>query len=255
MFKVWDILQAVQAHASQPNQAIVRSYRDGNVLSVQEFGPVVEGKYGSPYLLIHRADLHKVLLEKAKSLGVEIKLSCDISQDDLDVSKPAICLGKAEIHEGDLILGADGERSVCREKVLGTLDPLRSTGDLIFRFTVKLDDLKADADMDLRNINYWMGPDSHAVSYVMEKSQLLNVILTAPQDAGDITQYGVQKADPIELKSKFKGWDPRLERLLSLAGECSKWSLLESNRNQTWVHPDGGLMLIGDAAHAMPPYL
>ena len=229
------------------------------MLLTLDFGPVVETKYGSPYLLIHRADLHKILLEKAESLGVEIKLSCDISQDDLDVFKPALGITKAEIHEGDLILGADGERSVCREKVLGTLDPLRSTGDLIYRFTIKMDDLDDDADlkgsMDFRSINYWMGPDSHAVSYVMERSQLLNVILTAPQDAGDMTQYGVQKADLVELKSKFKGWDSRLERLLSLARECSKWSLLESNRNQTWVHPDGGLMLIGDAAHAMPPYL
>ena len=228
-------------------------------MSTQSFGSAIEKSYGAPYLLIHRAELHRILLSKAKSLGVTFKLGCNIDKPDLDLSNPSIRLSSGDVYEGDIILGADGERSLCREKLLGHEDPLRSSGDMIYRFTVKMEKLRLHANLlylvDHPDINYWMGPDAHAVSYWIKSDSFLNVILTTPQDRGDDTQYGVQRAEIAEVQLKFKNWDPTLTELLGLAEECNKWSLLASAENKKWVHKDGKFMIVGDSAHAMLPYL
>lgn len=105
-----------------------------------------------------------------------------------------------------------------------------------------------------------MGPDSHVVTYVINKGDMLNMILTAPEvgkDNADANSAaaGIQKCEVAELRRKFQDWDPRFQQMLELAQECSKWSLLHSGHNERWVHPQGKLLLIGDSAHAMLPYL
>ena len=220
----------------------------------------MEAEYGAPYLLIHRADLHRVLLQRAQDLGVEFKLGANIEENGIDVAAGRIRLASGEEYGGDLILGADGERSLCRDIVLGHQDELHPTGDEIFRLTLKVSDLNATDSLqelvDNVPINYWMGPDSHVVSYVMSKGDVLNVILTTPEASeGNGAAAGVQKCDVAELRAKFRDWDPRFQKLLVLAQDCSKWSLMHSGVNERWAHQEGNLLLIGDSAHAMLPYL
>ena len=97
----------------------------------------MEKEYDAPYLLIHRADLHKALLHRAQALGVTFKLGASIEANGIDVAAGRIRLANGETYGGDLILGADGEKSMCRDIVLGYEDDLHATGDEIFRLTLK----------------------------------------------------------------------------------------------------------------------
>ena len=236
----------------------MRSYRGTTVLT-QRTGSLINHAYGVPYLLVHRAALHRALVQKAHRLGVGINLGCDIANADFDFSDCRVRLANGDVFEGDLIVGADGERSITREKLLGHHDPLHSSGDLIFRVRVPGPALAQHSDLAVfaqRGLtNYWMGPDSHAVSYMMKQDDWLNVVVTVPQDAAERATYGVQKAEVAELVAKLGRWDPDFIKLLSLGDACAKWTLLQSQENQNWVHPDGNFLLVGDSAHAMPPYL
>lgn len=67
----------------------------------------MEETYGFPYFLIHRGDLHKVLLLKAQEVGVDIRTGSYVSTVDEDA--PSVTLADGSVHVSDLIIGGDGE--------------------------------------------------------------------------------------------------------------------------------------------------
>lgn len=239
----------------RPNNFILRSYKDGKVLSVQNMLPFAEETYGAPYLHIHRADYHKILVEEAMRVGVMIQLDSTVTK--IDFEKPSVHIKNQPEFFADIIIGADGLKSVCRESLLGHSDPPHLTGDLAYRIIVPADEMKKDPllkDLAERpNINYWMGPDAHAVCYLLKGGGLYNIVLICPDDLPEMVNMA--KADLEEMNDFFKNWDPRLRALLKLCKETSKWRLQNSREMQTWSHPSGKFALLGDACHATLPYL
>lgn len=225
------------------------------MLSVQNVLPYTENHYGAPYLHIHRADYHKILLREAIRLGVKVLLDSTVTGVDFEV--PAIHLkGKPDFH-ADVILGADGLKSACREALLGHPDPPRLTGDLAYRIIVKAEDMKKHAELSefLEHpcINYWMGPDAHAVCYFLQGGGLYNIVLICPDNLPE--KVNIENANLEEMRTFFENWDPRLKVILGLVQETKKWRLQNSEEMKTWCHPSGKFALLGDACHATLPYL
>ena len=192
-------------------------------------------------------------------MGVRVLLGCKIASMNIGQGKSSLSLEDGQTFEGDVVIGCDGERSVCREKLLERKDPLQSTGNLVFRFTVKLNEMHGQSDLaeliDPPTINLWMGSNSHAISYMIPKDGQFNVALTVGQDPMDRSVHGAQRAEVKELHDAFQGIEPRLEKLFGLAQNPSKWSLLQSTTLPSWIHPSGQFALLGDSAHAMMPCL
>ena len=260
LLRSWGVLEEIQRYALQAQDVNIRTYRRGDTLLRLDFGASTANEFNGPYLLVHRADLHAVLLRRAQDLGVEFKLNAVVNPESIDVSKGSVALSNGEAYTGDVILGAaDGEKSICRDMLLGRQDNLLPTGDTIFRISLKISDLlQADDLSELVQdapINYWMGPNSHCVSYVMTKGESLNLVLTAQEDNTNSRPHGIQRAEVPELRLKFRDWNPQIKKLLELTEKCSTWSLMHSEHNERWIHPSGNLLLIGDSAHAMLPYL
>jgi salicylate hydroxylase len=248
-------LDKIESYSVRPHDFILRSYRDGKILSVQNCVPFAEETYGAPYLHIHRADYHRTLVEEAKRLGVNIQLNSAVK--GIDFSKPSVKLvGGLEL-EADLVIGADGLKSICREALLGHPDPPRLTGDLAYRILVKAEDMKKHPDLvelaENPAINYWMGPDAHAVSYLLKGGGLYNIVLICPDNLPEFVNTA--KADLQEMRDFFQKWDPRLRTLLSIVQETSKWRLQSSEEMTSWSHHGGKFTLLGDACHATLPYL
>lgn len=217
--------------------------------------PHAKATYGAPYLHIHRADYHAVLVREAIRLNVEIILKARAI--GIDFERPAIYLDDQPPFEADLIVGADGLKSRCRETMLGRKDPPYLTGDLAYRIILRTEDMKRLPELhdliERPNIDYWMGPGCHAVSYMLQGGQAYNVVLICPDDMPG--EMHTLDADVEEMRLLFKDWDLRLRAMLDLVVETKKWRLMDSREMPTWTHPSGRFVLMGDACHATLPYL
>jgi salicylate hydroxylase len=210
-----------------------------------------------PYLVIHRADLLRALLSGTAKLPIEIKLGSEVAEIDFD--KPYVRLSSGETFQGDFILGADGERSRSRSRMLGHDDPPYSSGDVVYRVSVPTKDITADYlswDLTRRpSVNFWMGPGGHVVSYLIQHD-MLNVVLVFAEGASAKVMIGPQEADMEEFRSKIRQWDPILHELINVEGAvCNKWTLFQIVEQLHWRHESGRFVLIGDAAHAILPCL
>ncbi|KAI4210889.1 MAG: hypothetical protein LQ351_006293 [Letrouitia transgressa] len=247
ILKRWNILENIEAVSVRPSDFILRSYHDGRILSKQNMVPFAERCYGVPYLHIHRADYHKILVEEAERLGVKILLGSMVS--GINFEKPAVQLAEKPDFDVDVILGADGINSVCRDALLGRPDPPHLTGDLAYRIIVKAEDMKKQPELqefaEKPAINYWMGPRSHVVCYLLQGGSLYNIVMIAPDNLPELVNTA--KADLQELRDLFQSWDPRLQKLLSLVQETSKWRLQNSEEMKSWSHQSGKFALVGAA--------
>ncbi|KAF3001820.1 hypothetical protein E8E13_003353 [Curvularia kusanoi] len=156
--------------------------------------------------------------------------------------------------KGELISDMDFREEI----LLGREDPPLLTGDLAYRLL--LDTKQMLEDPDLRGfvedpqVNYWIGPDAHAVTYVLRNGKLFNMVLLVPDDmpAGATTLAG----NVSEMRALYRNWDPRIPKLLALCKQVSKWRLtIRPSLDPSWSHHSAALTVLGDAAHATLPYL
>jgi salicylate hydroxylase len=216
---------------------------------------VTETVYGYPYLHIHRADYHKILVDEVNRLGVRIQLNSAVT--GIDFETPSVHIKGHPDMVADIIIGADGLKSVCRESLLRHPDPPHITGDLAYRLVIKGEDIRKHPVLssltERLSVTYWIGPGVHVIGYLLRGGQLYNVVIACPDNLPE--HVNVTKADIHELQDLLRGWDPQLLALLEIVQETSKWRLQNSEEMKVWSHPSGKFVLLGDACHATLPYL
>lgn len=235
----------------------------GNKISDMDFH-AYEKECGTPFWDFHRANLHMGLLERAVELGAKLTTKArvvDVEYEDDPrhhaTRATAVCQDGTR-HSADLVVGADGINSKCREILLGHEDPPLLTGDLAYRLLLNTEDMMKDPELrgfvEDPQVNYWIGPDAHAVNYVLRGGKLFNMVLLVPDDmpAGANTLAG----NVEEMRALYKDWDPRIPKLLALCQSVAKWRLMiRPGLDPTWSHASGAYTILGDAAHATLPYL
>ncbi|KAF8245522.1 FAD/NAD(P)-binding domain-containing protein [Wilcoxina mikolae CBS 423.85] len=251
----WGLADAFNQVSVSPHALRLRSYSDGKILSEQPFIPMVQDTYGAPYCNVHRADYHNLLVDKCRSLDVTVLLDSHVHTADL--SAPSITLLNGTTLTSDLIIGADGLKSKLRALLLNRPSPPYLTGDLAYRILISASLMREDPDLaELATtpmFNIWMGPRAHAVCYLLKGAQVYNIVLCCPDNLPE--DVNIAPAAPGELESFFASWDPRLQKLLALSHDVSKWRLQNSRQLETWVHDSGKFTLLGDSCHATLPYL
>ncbi|WP_191601096.1 FAD-dependent monooxygenase [Marinomonas algicola] len=248
--------EQVNKVAFVPQNAVLRHYQKGSYFLKAELGKVAEQRYQSPYLHLHRADLHALLLDAATDIGVDIRLNSRLISFTQDDHQVRITLEDGTTDSASLLIGADGIRSNVLAQ-LQTVDDFNHdvnapvfTGQVAWRGVVPTDKLpphliKPDATV-------WVGPGRHLVTYYLRGGKLINFVAVEERKEWASESWNTQ-GDAEHLKRAFSGWHPEVTQLLESVEETFLWGLFGREPLAKWHLKR--VVLLGDACHPMLPFM
>jgi len=211
-------------------------------------GEAFRARFGNPYAVCHRADLHLTLFEAVKALGqVRFHTSTRIEHIEQDAHGVTVIDQHGERWAGCALIGADGVKSVVREQFVG--DPARVTGHVVYRAVAERADFPADLQWNSASI--WVGPDCHLVHYPLRGGEQYNVVVTF--HSRETEQWGVTDGSREEVLSYFQGICAQARQLIDLPKSWRRWATADREPIDTWTF--GRVTLLGDAAHPTTQYL
>jgi salicylate hydroxylase len=235
----------VTAVANAAPGVLTRDMHSGEPLDYRDQSNFVT-RFGAPLCTLHRADLLDVLVG-----GVDparIHLGHRLIGVEEQRSGVELCFAGGARHGAELLIAADGIHSAVRLLLYGHDNPAY-TGQVAWRALVRGSDLPADALEPSGHIQ-WMASGRHFYGYYLRGREVVNIV--TQQDTDQWVDEGWSIAgDPDELRESFPDPEPRLEALLSVIKQCSKWGLFARPLTENWGRER--IQLIGDAAHAMLP--
>ncbi|KAI0667175.1 FAD/NAD-P-binding domain-containing protein [Trametes maxima] len=252
LLRRWGVGDALEEVAVRPEAIVLRRYDTGERVAYTRWSDMHE-KYGAPYYHIHRADLHQLLFDLAAPF-MTLRLKSTVVS--VDPHTPSITLASGEIVYGDLIVGADGVKSMIQRVVLGHTNPAEPTGDAVYRAIIPshllLEHPELKGFVDVPEMTGWMGPARHVMAYNIRSKKEFNIVLAHPDD-GSVESWTAE-GSAEKMRADFSDFEPRIRKLLSFVNSTLKWRLMDRKPLKTWIHSSYKVVLLGDACHPMLPY-
>ena len=234
----------------RPGAYVFRLHDTGE--EIQRFSLSQEELHGAPYTQLHRADLHEILAARARQADPGIvRLDRRVTGFTESADGVELHFADGSSVRGDLLIGADGVKSVVRAQIFGQ-SPATYTGDGAWRIVVPTERLPEN--LLERVMSVFMGPEGHVVCYYLRGGALLNFVGCVETEHASEESW-TAKRPWEELKARYKGWHPALHAIIDAADKdkCYLWSLFNRPPIREWS--TGRVTLLGDAAHPTLPYL
>ena len=252
ILEAWGLLDSLQAIATEPGRLQVRSATSAAVLGELRLGQAIRKRYGAPYLTLHRADLHSLLLQAVQQTSAVVQTGCGVQSFHESAHSVAIQTRQG-LQDVDVLTGSDGLWSSTRQQLLND-GPPRRTGHLAYRALVRQSDLPQP--LRSQDITAWLGPSMHAVQYPVRAGEWLNVVVFIHGDVPGDFQNWDHSANAKEVKAALQGTCAPLQDLVHAVSEWRLWVMHDRPAIEgAYQMAQGRIALLGDAAHPMRPYL
>lgn len=246
----WGLEPGLRLVASFPHALVARDARSGRELGSLPLGERAERLYGAPYACIHRADLHRLLLEAVQAQGVPLLLNQRVAEVHQQAGQVSVRTEQGLARQPSLLVGADGLWS-CSRQALGLHDSPRFTGHLAYRGLVPLQTPPAQSQ-----VTVWMGPRLHIVHYPVQAGRALNVVAIVHGELPSNPQDWDHAAHAAQLFQALGPISRPLQQTLEAVPNWRLWALNDRPPLSAGTQMgQGAVALLGDAAHPMRPYL
>ena len=232
-----------------PAGKAIRLWNTGQTWKLFDLGMESVARYGSPYITIHRGDLHTVIahgLAQAKPGVIHLNRKCvELTQAPDHVE---LRFENGDLVKARLVIGADGVHSVVRENLFGATKP-EFCGIIAWRGVVPMERVPASISRTIGT--NWVGPGGHVVHYPLRAGTLLNFVGMGERD-WNVEGWNV-RGTTEEAANDFRGWHPDVHAMIRNIDVPYKWGLALRPPMDAWSR--GRCTLLGDACHSMVPLL
>ncbi|MED3661269.1 FAD-dependent monooxygenase [Ureibacillus sp. FSL K6-8385] len=240
------VKEEILKYAVLPKRLVLKDIYSAKEVASLDLGEGFQKEFGQPYIVMHRSDLHRVLLEACQKRGnIKFFTNSRIKTAEQENGSVTIITEKGDRYSADAVIGADGVKSNLR-KLFVDDEPVNSEY-VAYRGTIPIEEVKDHVTLD--DVIMWIGPNLHLVQYPIRRGELFNLVVV-------FKSYDTSKEDwgtPEELFRRFEGAHPDAQYLLKFINRQFKWQMYDREPIDTWSK--GNITLLGDAAHAMLQYL
>ncbi|HSG94750.1 MAG TPA: 3-hydroxybenzoate 6-monooxygenase [Afifellaceae bacterium] len=211
-------------------------------------GEAFRARFGNPYAVVHRGDLHGVLLTACRDNDlIELRTSAEVTAYEQDDNGVTAILASGERVAGAMLIGADGLWSAVRKQMLDD-DPPRVSGHTTYRSVIPTEQMPEDLRWNAATL--WAGPKCHVVHYPLSDWKVFNLVVTCHNDApAPVAGLPVAKD---EVRRGFLHIHERARSIIEHGEDWKLWVLCDREPVDNWT--DGRVTLLGDAAHPTLQY-
>jgi 3-hydroxybenzoate 6-monooxygenase len=250
-FSAFDALgvgPAMRAQAVYTDYMVMHDAIDEYQVGMIPTGEAFRQRFGNPYAVMHRADVHLGLYKGAQANGnVTVHTSTQVKSVSQDADSVTVTDQHGKQYKGAALVAADGVKSVVRAQYVG--DPVRVTGHVVYRAVVDKSDFPKDLQWNAASI--WVGPHCHLVHYPLRGGEQYNVVVTFHSRQQE--EWSVTDGSKEEVESYFEGVCPKARQLIALPKSWRRWATADREPIGQWSY--GRVTLLGDAAHPTTQYM
>jgi 2-polyprenyl-6-methoxyphenol hydroxylase-like FAD-dependent oxidoreductase len=222
---------------------------DGREILNIECGDAFRQRFGNPYAVAHRADIHGALLEGCREQPlVTLRTSSRVTAFDERGSGVEVALADGSKIEAEALIGADGVHSVIRKAIVNDGEPLPS-GAMIYRAVIPAERMPKDLQNPYPIL--WAGPGTHIIYYPVRDWKVFNFGATIVTGATEVDE--TNDVLPAEVLPLFEQSCDTPLRVMRLPPSFKRYLIRHREPVGNWT--EGKVTLLGDAAHPMVQYI
>jgi len=203
-------------------------------------------RFGNPYAVIHRFDLHGVLLDACRRHGdISLVNKQRVVGSDHTAAGAQVRTEDGSVFAADAVIGCDGIRSKIRERLAGG-DPLSLSGHVAYRAVLPIEQMPEDLRWNAATL--WAGPKCHMVHYPLQGWKTFNLVATFQTE---VESVGVNEpGNREEILSRFGHIVHKARKLLEIPTEWRRWVLGDREPIENWDRGPGDVARRRSTSHA-----